>query len=59
MKTGKELVNAALRYEEVERIPWVPFTGVHVAKLLGMDAESFLNGHDEIVIGVVTAANGK
>lgn len=56
MKTGKELVNAALRYEEVERIPWVPFTGVHVAKLLGMDAESFLKDPDAIVKGVVTAA---
>ena len=30
--------------------------GVHVAKLLGMDAESFLKDPDAIVKGVVTAA---
>lgn len=57
LKTGKELVMAALRYEEVERVPWVPFTGVHVAKLIGMNAENFLKDPDAIVKGVVTAAD--
>lgn len=53
---GKELVRAALKFETVERIPWVPFTGVHVAKLIDMDAESFLKDADAIAEGVVAAA---
>ena len=53
---GKELVRAALKFETVERIPWVPFTGVHVAKLIEMDAESFLKDADAIAEGVVAAA---
>ena len=56
MRTGKELVNAALNFEEVERVPWVPFTGVHVARLLDMDAESFLKDADAIARGVIAAA---
>lgn len=52
----KDLVLKAIRCEEVERIPWVPFTGVHVAKLLGMDAEMFLRSTDNIVAGVKAAA---
>ncbi|MDO4559652.1 MAG: uroporphyrinogen decarboxylase family protein [bacterium] len=56
MASGKELVLGALRFEEVERIPWVPFTGVHVARLIDMDAESFLKNSEAIVRGVVTAA---
>jgi MtaA/CmuA family methyltransferase len=56
MKNGKELVLSALRFEETERIPWVPFTGVHVARLLDMDAESFLKDEDALVKGVVAAA---
>lgn len=56
MRTGKELVTAALKYEELERTPWVPFTGVHVAKLIDMDAESFLKDADAIARGVIVAA---
>lgn len=54
--TGKELVRSALRYETIERVPWVPFTGVHVAKLLDMDAESFLKDAGSIAKGVIMAA---
>lgn len=56
MITGKELIQKALRFEEVERTPWVPFTGVHVAKLINMDAESFLKDPDAIKRGVITAS---
>ncbi|MCC8057932.1 uroporphyrinogen decarboxylase family protein [Cloacibacillus sp.] len=56
MASGKELVMNALRFREVERVPWVPFTGVHVARLVDMDAESFLKDSDAIVKGVVAAA---
>lgn len=56
MCTGKELVLSALKFEKIERTPWVPFTGVHVAKLIDMDAESFLKDPEAIVRGVVTAS---
>ena len=56
MKTGKELVLDALHFREVERVPWIPFTGVHVAKLIDMDAETFLKDPDAIARGVLTAA---
>lgn len=56
MPTNRELVLKALNCEEVARIPWVPFTGVHCAKLLGMDAETFLRSPENIVKGVKAAA---
>ena len=52
----KDLVLKALRCEEVERIPWVPFTGVQCAKLMDMDAETFLRSPENIVKGVKLAA---
>lgn len=56
MPMRKELVIKALKCEEVGRIPWVPFTGVHCAKLLGIDAESYLKSPRNIVDGVKLAA---
>ena len=32
---GRELVLAAIRGEKTERVPWVPFCGVHCASLIG------------------------
>ena len=52
----KDLVFKALRFEEVERVPWVPFTGVHCAKLIGVDAETYLRSPQNIVEGVKVAA---
>lgn len=54
--TGKERVLKALRFEEVDRVPWVPFTGVHVAKLIGKDAEALLTDADVLVEAVSAAA---
>ena len=54
--TGKERVLKALNFQEVDRIPWVPFTGVHVAKLVDADAESLLKDPDLLVKGVTMAA---
>ncbi len=54
--TGKERVLKALRFQEVDRVPWVPFTGVHVAKLIGSDAEQLLKDGDVLVEAVKTAA---
>ncbi|MDD3365867.1 MAG: uroporphyrinogen decarboxylase family protein [Sphaerochaetaceae bacterium] len=56
MKARKDLVIKALNCQEVERIPWVPFTGVQCAKLLDMDAETFLRSPENIVKGVKLAA---
>ena len=52
----RDLVLKALRCEETERVPWVPFTGVQSAKLLDMDAETFLRSPENIVKGVSMAA---
>lgn len=42
----------AFRLEKVERIPWVPFVGVHGANLVDSDAEAYLKSIDQIVAGV-------
>ena len=56
MLNGRELVLKALRFEEPERPPWVPFTGVHCAQLMGMDADVYLKSADNVVAGVEKAA---
>lgn len=56
MISGKELVLRALRFEKTDRIPWVPFTGVHCAKLIDMEAEPYLKDSGAIVRGVTAAA---
>ncbi|NLJ86687.1 MAG: uroporphyrinogen decarboxylase [Firmicutes bacterium] len=48
--TGKELVFAALRREMTPRVPWVPFTGVHIASLRGLTARELLNSTDFLVL---------
>ncbi|NLL36558.1 MAG: hypothetical protein GX256_03430 [Fretibacterium sp.] len=55
--TGKERVLKALRYEEVDRVPWVPFTGVHVARLIDRKASEILKDADLLVEAVSTAAD--
>ncbi|MFO7849006.1 MAG: uroporphyrinogen decarboxylase family protein [Spirochaetia bacterium] len=35
---GKELIEATFRHEKTDRVPWVPFAGVHAGKLIGEDA---------------------
>ncbi len=39
---GLSLIKKVIRLEPVERIPWVPFVGVHGAYLIGVDADQFL-----------------
>ena len=53
---GKERVLKALHFEEVDRVPWVPFTGVHVAKLVDSNAEELLMNGDILGEAVCTAA---
>jgi MtaA/CmuA family methyltransferase len=52
---GKKLINKAFRREPVERVPWVPFVGVHAAKLLGIGAEEFLISPVHLFNGVSKA----
>jgi uroporphyrinogen decarboxylase len=49
---GLKLLEKAFRLEEVERIPWVPFVGVHGGNLIGVDAEAFQRSSKHIVDGI-------
>jgi len=49
---GLELIQKAMRLEEVERIPWVPFVGSHSGALLNQTATEFLSSKENIVKGV-------
>lgn len=46
--TGKELIYNVLNHEEVERIPWIPFAGIHAGKLVGYDAKEVLTDKDKL-----------
>lgn len=52
---GLELIKKVFALQEVERIPWVPFVGVHGGFLTGVDAETYLKSSDEVVKGVSKA----
>lgn len=49
---NKEILIKALKYEEPPRVPWVPYVGVHAAKLINKDADEFLKSVDLICEGV-------
>ncbi len=49
---GLKLLEKSFRLEETERVPWVPFVGVHAGKLIGVDAESYLKSTTLIVDGI-------
>lgn len=46
--TGKHLITSVLKHQKVERIPWVPFAGVHAGKLLGYNAEEVLKDANKL-----------
>ncbi|MHB1315790.1 MAG: uroporphyrinogen decarboxylase family protein [Christensenellales bacterium] len=48
---SKELLFRALKNQEVERIPWVPFVGCHGANLIGVSAQDYFRSSDDIVAG--------
>ncbi|HCL79661.1 MAG TPA: uroporphyrinogen decarboxylase, partial [Synergistaceae bacterium] len=54
--TGRERVLQALRFQETDRVPWVPFTGAHVARLVNSDAETMLKNADVLVDAVAASA---
>ena len=54
-QSGLTLIKKAFNRDTVERIPWVPFAGVHAAKLTGIGAEEYLKSSEHIVNGVSKA----
>lgn len=52
---GLELIKRAMTLQPVERVPWVPFVGVHGAFLIGTDASSYLNSADLMTKGISQA----
>ncbi len=54
--TGRELLLRAIRNETTVRPAWVPFVGVHGAKLIGKKASDYLQSSDLIVQGLKKAA---
>lgn len=50
--TGKELLLAALRNQPTPRPAWVPFVGVHGAKLLGVTAPAYLRDAKLMAAGI-------
>ncbi len=53
--TGKELILKAFRLEDVERIPWVPFVGIHGARLIDVPGEQYLQSAQLISRGASRA----
>jgi MtaA/CmuA family methyltransferase len=49
---GLNLIKKAFALQPVERVPWVPFTGVHGGFLTGTDADEYLKSAEEIVKGI-------
>lgn len=45
---SKELILKTLRHEETERVPWVPFSGIHSGKLKGYTAEEVLKDSNKL-----------
>lgn len=52
---GFKLLEKAFQLEELERVPWVPFVGVHGGRLIDVDAEAFLKSSKNIVDGLSKA----
>lgn len=52
---GKERIQKALALQPTDRIPWVPFIGIHGARLIGISATEYLKSAEHIVNGVTRA----
>ncbi len=46
---GRELVLQALKHGPTERVPWVPFAGVHAGRLKGYTGEEILKDPDKLL----------
>ncbi|MBN1950327.1 MAG: uroporphyrinogen decarboxylase family protein [Bacteroidales bacterium] len=52
---GRERILKAFNSEPVDRVPWVPFVGVHGAFLIGKNADEYLQSADLMVRGIESA----
>lgn len=52
---GLSLIRQAFHLQPVERVPWVPFVGVHGGSLIGVDAEQYLKSSGHMVSGLTKA----
>jgi uroporphyrinogen decarboxylase len=52
---GLSLIKQVLRLEPVERVPWVPFVGVHGGYLIGVDAGQYLKSAPNMIAGLTKA----
>lgn len=50
---GKQLLFDAIDYKPVERVPWVPFSGVHAGQLKGHSARQVLTDKAKLVESVL------
>jgi MtaA/CmuA family methyltransferase len=55
VENGRELLLKAMRNEVTSRPAWVPFVGVHGAKLIGVPASEYLQSADKLVAGLTKA----
>ncbi len=52
---GKELIKAVIQLKQTDRVPWVPFVGVHGGLLTGTDAQTYLTSADRMTEGISKA----
>ena len=50
--TGKERIKKTFALQETDRVPWIPFVGMHGGELLGINAEDYLKSADHIYNGI-------
>lgn len=50
---GKKLIEKVFAKKEVDKIPWVPFAGVHAGKLKGYSAKDVLKDGDKLVASLI------
>lgn len=53
--TSRDRVLKALRCEDVDRTPWIPFVGCHAGALIGATAEDVLRREDKMLKGMKEA----
>lgn len=53
---GKELIFKTMRHEQTERVPWVPFAGIHSGKLAGYTAEEILKDGQKLYESLLEVA---
>ena len=50
---GKERILKTLKHEQVDRVPWVPFAGVHAGSLIGKNATEMLTDGQALFDGLM------